>query len=279
MKRLTTRKILVYLGLSLQLLQMGCKERNKPTVTERDSANEQAASGIADNTIWHFGHSANLLKIGGRVFVFDYPYGSEANSEWVHYIDPNQLKNEKVYVFVSHGHGDHYNTAILTWKNYIPHIKYILSSDFKRFPEGAVLISPGQVVEVDDIKVRAYPSTDAGVAFSVYADGKHIYFAGDNGFWNWEGKRPQEDYINKDLASVDRTAPMDIAFQVCDPKAKGVGDGGVGIFAVTFQPKLLVPIHLRGEYEFLTNIELQLKNSGFKNRFWVIRKISDTTSF
>jgi hypothetical protein len=72
---------------------------------------------------------------------------------------------------------------------------------------------------------------------------------------------------------------MDIAFQVCDPKAAGVGDGGVGIFAVTFQPKLLVPIHLRGEYEFLKNIGLQLKARGFKNRFWVIRKLNDTTSF
>jgi len=158
-------------------------------------------------------------------------------------------------------------------------MRYILSSDFTRFPEGATLISPGQVVEVDDMKVRAYPSTDAGVAFSIYVDGKHIYFAGDNGFWNWEGKRPQDEYISKDLASLDRTVPIDIAFQVCDPKADGVGDGGVGIFAITFQPKLLVPIHLRGEYEFLKKIELQLKDRGFKNRFWVIKSIGDTTSF
>jgi len=275
----TKRKMLVFLVLSLQLLQTSCKNHNKPTGAKQDSATEQAASTIADNTIWHLGHSADLLKIGGRVLVFDYPYGSEANSEWVYYLDPNQLKIEKVYVFASHPHGDHYNSAILTWKNYIPRIKYILSSDFKRYPEDATLISPGRVVEVDDIKIRAYPSTDAGVAFSVYVDGKHIYFAGDNGFWNWDGKKSEDQYIDKDLAGLDRTVPMDIAFQVCDPKAAGVGDGGVGIFAVTFQPKLLVPIHLRGEYEFLKNIDLQLKDRGFKNRFWVIRKISDTTSF
>lgn len=277
MKMPTKRNLLVCIVLSLQLLQMSCKDHNKPT--DHHPVAKQAAARIADNTIWHFGHSANLLKLGGRVLVFDYPYGSEASADIVHYLDPNELKDEKVYVFVSHGHGDHYNSGILRWQNHIPHIRYILSSDFTRFPEGATLISPGQVVEVDDMKVRAYPSTDAGAAFSIYVDGKHIYFAGDNGFWNWEGKRPQDEYISKDLASLDRTVPIDIAFQVCDPKADGVGDGGVGIFAITFQPKLLVPIHLRGEYEFLKKIELQLKDRGFKNRFWVIKSIGDTTSF
>ena len=58
------------------------------------------------------------------------------------------------------------------------------------------MIEPGQVIKVDNMMVRAYPSTDAGVAFSVYLDGKHIYFVGDNGFWNWEGKRPEDEYIN-----------------------------------------------------------------------------------
>jgi hypothetical protein len=97
---LTTRKILVYLVvLSLQLLQVSCRVPKKPILAQRDSATGQEASGIADNTIWHFGHSANLLKIGGRVLVFDYPYRSEANSEWVYYLDPSRLKNEKVYVF------------------------------------------------------------------------------------------------------------------------------------------------------------------------------------
>jgi hypothetical protein len=141
------------------------------------------------------------------------------------------------------------------------------------------MISPGQVIEVDDIKVRGYRSSDMGVAFSVYVAGRHIYFAGDNGFWNWKGKRPEAEYISKDLALVDRTVPMDIAFQVCDPLADGVGDGGTGIFALSFKPKLLVPIHLRGKYEFLKKVELQLRQRGFKNRFWVVKKKGDSMSF
>lgn len=247
------KNLLVCLVLSLQLLQTGCKEINKPVGTDRVLKTKKTADRIPNNTILHLGHSANLIKIGGRVLIFDYPYGSEANSEWVYYLDPNQLKNEKVYVFVSHGHGDHFNSKIFSWKDQIPHIKFILSSDFRRHPEDAILISPGQVIKVDDFQVRAYPSTDAGVAYSVYLDNKHIYFAGDNGFWNWEGKRPEDEYINKDLATMDKQVPMDIAFQVCDPLAASVGDGGADIFAVTFQPKLLVPIHLRGQYGFLKN--------------------------
>jgi len=276
---LIKKNLLIWLVLLLQLFQMGCKNIKKPDENGNGPATRKTADRIPNNTILHLGHSANLIKIGGRVLVFDYPYGSEANSEWVYYLDPNQLKNEKVYVFVSHGHGDHFNSKIFSWKDQIPHIKFILSSDFRRHPEDAILISPGQVIKVDDFQVRAYPSTDAGVAYSVYLDGKHIYFAGDNGFWNWEGKRPEEEYINKDLATVDKQVPMDIAFQVCDPLAASVGDGGADIFAVTFQPKLLVPIHLRGQYEFLKNIELKLKKRGFKNRFWTITGRGDSIAF
>jgi hypothetical protein len=72
---------------------------------------------------------------------------------------------------------------------------------------------------------------------------------------------------------------MDIAFQVGDPYAVGVGDGGIGIFALTFQPKLLVPIHLRGKYDYLGCIEKQLTRQGFKNEFWVVKKPKDTMTF
>jgi hypothetical protein len=70
-----------------------------------------------------------------------------------------------------------------------------------------------------------------------------------------------------------------LAFQVCDTLTDGVGDGGAGIFSVSFQPKLLVPIHLRGKYEFLKKIELQLRQRGFKNRFWVVKKKGDSITF
>jgi len=276
--------VLVCLIVLLQLLYTGCKGNNQPNSAKQVAATKETAERAVDSntTIRHLGHSAVMVEIGERNLFFDYPFGSRAFVDQIHFFDPNELKelkDKKVYVFASHGHGDHFNRGIFSWEKQIGYVRYILSSDIKRHPADANMISPGQVVRVDDIKVRGYKSTDAGVAFSVYVAGRHIYFSGDNGFWNWEGKRPEAEYIEKDLAQVDREVPMDIAFQVCDPLAEGVGDGGAGIFALSFKPKLLVPIHLRGKYEFLKKIELQLRQRGFENRFWVVKKKGDTMSF
>ena len=243
-----------------------------------DKISKDEPTIISDNAIMHLGHSAVLLRIAGRVLIFDYPYRTRSTNR-MHALQPEELVNERVYVFSSHSHSDHHNNRIYTWKEKIPSLKFILASDITQHPDDALVVDPGQTVLVDDMKIRTYPSTDSGVAYSIYLNNKHIYFSGDNGFWNWKGERSQQEYIEKDLAQIDHTVPIDIAFQVCDPAAIGVGDGGIGIFALTFQPKLLVPIHLRGQYEYLKYIEKQLKHRGFKNLFWVVKKHPDTISF
>ena len=195
--------------------------QDEEKIDQVPEAKETAERVVDSNTtIRHLGHSAVMVEIGERVLFFDYPFGSRAFADQIHFFDANELKelkDTKVYVFASHVHGDHFNRGIFSWKKEIEYVRYILSSDIKRHPADANMISPGQVIEVDDIKVRGYKSTDSGVAFSVYVGGRHIYFAGDNGFWNWKGEREESEYISKDLAQVDRKVPMDIAFQVCDP--------------------------------------------------------------
>lgn len=236
---------------------------------------------IPDNTIWHLGHSANLLKIDGHLLVFDYPYGTTAMDEELRHLQPEEIRDEDVYVFISHHHGDHYRRTIFTWKEKIPSVKFILPSYIERRPNDAILIDPGQTIQLETMKIRAYPSTDKGVAFSIYLNGKHIYFSGDNGFWNQKRDRTPEQYIKEDLATLDRTTPIDIAFQVCDSllESMSAGDGGITAFAESFQPKILIPLHLRGNYEFPGIIEKRLKQKGFKNRFIRPIRTGDSISF
>lgn len=236
---------------------------------------------IPNNTIWHLGHSANLLKIDNHLLVFDYPYGTTAMDEILRPLQPEEISNENVYVFISHHHGDHHRSTIYGWKEKISHLRFIIPEYMERRPDDAHVIAPGRTIELDDMRIRAYPSTDAGVAFSIYLNDKHIYFAGDNGFWNRERTRTPRQYIDEDLATVDRITPIDIAFQVCDPllESKGSGDGGITVFATTFQPRLLIPIHLRGDYEFPITIQRRIKKQGFKHHFWTPTRPSDILKF
>jgi L-ascorbate metabolism protein UlaG (beta-lactamase superfamily) len=236
----------------------------------------QSNSSLPDNTIWHLIHSSFLLKLDGIVMIFDYylpPRGvvsADGLSSGV--IDPEAMVNEEVYVFASHGHQDHFHPVIYDWKNKVPNIHYILSYDIPKPPKDAAVFRAGERKRIGNIQVQSYASTDEGLAYSIYVNGKHVYFAGDNAFWNWDGDLDDDIYERIALSLINRETPMDIAFQVCDPRLDGMGDGGIHIFAREFQPKLLVPIHSFGKYAFNAVVAKRLQQGGFTHAFWCVGK-------
>ena len=78
------------------------------------------------------------------------------------------------------------------------------------------------------------------------------------------------------MLKIDNSKQIDIAMQVCDERLRGLGDGGIYIFAKTLNPKLLIPIHSFGKYEINMIAEKTLKEIGFTNKFWCIKKRGDT---
>ncbi|OGL47897.1 MAG: hypothetical protein A2161_20780 [Candidatus Schekmanbacteria bacterium RBG_13_48_7] len=235
---------------------------------------------LPDNTIWHLVHSSNALKINRMLFIFDYPLGMNdlKPGDGLHsgFVNPCELTEENVYIFVSHGHDDHFNPDIFYWRNHIRQITYILSSDITGYPANSVITSPGQYLKLENFAVQTYPSTDCGVAFSIYVNGLHIYFAGDNGFWNWDGSLEDDVYINSALRMINRSKPVDIAFQLCDPRLAEMGAGGVYAFARYLNPACIIPIHLFGNYDFCETVDSNLKDLGYSGKFWKINGRGDT---
>jgi L-ascorbate metabolism protein UlaG (beta-lactamase superfamily) len=230
---------------------------------------------LPDNTILHLIHSSFVLKLDGVVMIFDYNLDPDKTTvdegPQTDVVRPEALEDEEVYVFASHGHGDHFHPVIFNWKEQVQDIHYILSYDIPKPSVKVTVFKPGEEKSVGNIHVRSYSSTDAGLAYSIYTGGKHIYFSGDNAFWNWDGDLGDEIYERTALSAIDQEIPMDIAFQVCDPRLDGLGDGGIHIFARKFQPKLLVPIHSFGKYGFNATAEKRLRDSGFTNAFWCVK--------
>ncbi|MCR5834483.1 MAG: MBL fold metallo-hydrolase [Selenomonadaceae bacterium] len=99
---------------------------------------------------------------------------------------------DKLYIFVTHSHFDHFGTRI---RAYAPKVeKYIFSSDIKRTKRVKLFPTPKIVYmkrytnwEDDTIKVKTFDSTDVGVSFLVETpSGKKIFHAGDFNWWHWE---------------------------------------------------------------------------------------------
>lgn len=233
---------------------------------------------IPDNTIRHFSQSGILLKLFGRVFVFDYAGPVRRQQSDVltgSILDPFEIQDEHVTVFVSHGHRDHFNPEIFTWQSHIKSIRYVISNDIMGLPPYVLTVGPGESHDIDGIRVRTYHSTDRGVAFSVFFHDTHVYFAGDHALWSRSDDSDDFRYIRLMNTLLKGTPPMDIAFHVCDPRLSGKGAGGIYAFAQEFQPKILVPIHSFGVYKFNKKAHRELIRLGYSGFFWEIQEFGE----
>jgi L-ascorbate metabolism protein UlaG (beta-lactamase superfamily) len=235
---------------------------------------------LPNNTIWHLGHSSNAIKIADTLLVFDYatPLSKHQKGDGLFNgrIIPEEIRQESVAVFISHGHEDHYTADIFEWSKVVPDINYFISYDIRSCPDRVHKVKPHQYLEMNGFSIRAYPSTDEGVALSIFIGGRHLYFSGDNAFWNWDGDLDDEIYLRLALADIDRSQPINVAFQVCDPRLERKGAGGIYIFAREFNPDLLIPVHSFGDYAFNRRVEQRLRKQGFDKRFWRVERAGES---
>ena len=131
----------------------------------------------------HIYHSGFTVETENFFLVFDYYKGN---------ID---LKDKRTLVFVSHGHGDHFNEEIFKWDDKKRDITYILSSDIELDfeSENIHFIAPYKEISLDDVDIKTFGSTDLGVSFLVNVDNITIFHAGDLNWWHWESNTQDEN--------------------------------------------------------------------------------------
>lgn len=130
-------------------------------------------------------HSAVSVETEHSILLFDYFKGELPD------FDPGK----PLFVFASHFHEDHYSPVIFERFREREGVSYILSDDIKgrRIPKEALplihFVKPGQTLELGEVKIQTYKSTDEGCAFWVSLEGLELYHAGDLNNWWWEGQR------------------------------------------------------------------------------------------
>jgi L-ascorbate metabolism protein UlaG (beta-lactamase superfamily) len=136
--------------------------------------------------IWYLGHCGWAIKTRTRLLIFDYweqhdtrGARSLANGR----INPAELGDLDVYVFVSHDHGDHYDPTIHQWAGEIPNITYLFGWDAG--------VDPNIVYFAEDRATRTFGDMEVStvnhsfddipeVAYLVTVDGLVIYHSGDH---------------------------------------------------------------------------------------------------
>ena len=129
--------------------------------------------------VTYLGHSGFLAELEDVCLLFDYYKGELPE------MDPDQ----KMAVFVSHSHYDHYRKDIFRLRDQFGQIRFILSDDVPAAEEEDVIfVRPNECREVLGLDITTLRSNDEGVAFLVKYKNRTIYHAGDLNWWHWEGE-------------------------------------------------------------------------------------------
>jgi ankyrin repeat protein/L-ascorbate metabolism protein UlaG (beta-lactamase superfamily) len=136
--------------------------------------------------VWSLGHCGFAVKTRSRLLIFDYFSGgwpspiqpSLANG----FVDPEEIKDLEVVVFVTHAHGDHFDPVILSWRPTVKNITYVFGWNARQGGRSIDMPAPRAKTTVNGMAVFTVNDehdTVPEVAYLVKVDGLAICHAGD----------------------------------------------------------------------------------------------------
>ncbi len=223
-------------------------------------------------------HSGFALEYEDYFLIFDYykPPENIMDSGFNKKDLENGLENYKhPFVFVSHGHYDHFNPNIFDWKSYNTNITYIVSNDVLQTNDGMNIddkhsdvrcfyMSAYEKMEMHGIDISTFGSTDIGVSFMVRVGGLVIFHAGDLNWWHWAEESTQQELEEEERRFKEEVAKIqdgniDIMFFPVDPRLGEYYWMGGAYMLETLKPRLFVPMHFGDNPEITKDFSEKMK--------------------
>lgn len=217
-------------------------------------------------SVIYLGHSGWAVKTENNFLIFDYQetWGTKSDMDSTKnllsgYINPEEIKDNNVYVFTSHSHIDHYDPLILEWEKEMENITYFFGWDFSPDEKYNCLKTPRAVYKDETIEVYTVNSHHSGVfesAFLIKIDGIVFYHNGD-----YKG-----DYKNDYEYLKSKTDKIDFAFSNCVPELDcHLYDQPVHLIE-QFGIKDFFPMHCRDEKTQFNLLAKMYKEEGVKTK-------------
>lgn len=193
--------------------------------------------------LWYLGHSGCAIKTKEHLLIFDYwNYGEQPDEPYLAngHINLDEIKDQNVYVFVTHNHIDHHDSIIYYWQESIPNITYVFGWTDTVGTE-YVRLGPRETKKIDAMQIQTIQSPEAeetGGNFLVSVDGLVLYHSG-----GYSHDTTQYDVFKKDIKHLGKIArDADIIFV-------RVGNDWQNEEALltieSVQPKVMFPFHTR----------------------------------
>jgi L-ascorbate metabolism protein UlaG (beta-lactamase superfamily) len=203
-------------------------------------------------------HCGYAVRTRTKLLIFDYVRqtrrapGVPEQKDLAHgWIDPDEIKDLDVYVFVTHSHNDHFDPVILEWQDRLDRVTYIFGWKATDDPHHYCLASPRARVTIGDMNIWTVNSHHSGVpevAYLVQTDGLTIFHGGD-----WK-----DDYESAVDYLLTRAPKVDIAFL-------GAHTREWIVYALRhMKPRAVFPMHYGGEESVYASFARECADSGLE---------------
>ncbi len=202
-------------------------------------------------TLTYIFHSCFMLETSRFIIVFD--YWKDTPDRLVQRTAATTEK--RMYFLASHFHEDHFNPDIIRMAVPNGEKRVILSQDIIRHrrakaADADVILRKGGSFSDENISIKAFGSTDAGVSFMIETSGKRIFHAGDLNNWHWQDESSQQwiRKMNGDFLAILRDIKaeyptVDIAMFPVDPRLKTDFYRGARQWIETIKTHWFAPMH------------------------------------
>lgn len=232
-------------------------------------------------------HSCFVVEMNERMLIFDYFRNENVNGYEFTGVLPDFPKDKPIYVFSSHFHQDHFDLEILRWAKEYENISYILSKTIRlgdrylqrngidpKVKEKITFTKPDKKYFVGDMEIKTLKSTDVGVAYLVYAEGKCIFHAGDLNTWKWEGAGDlvngrEEKAFKREMHKLEREE-IDVAFVPVDSRQQHFATDGLDYYMKNIDAKAVFPMHMWQDYSPIAKYKAKATNAAFLSRLVTI---------
>ena len=201
------------------------------------------------------GHSGFTVESETHMLIFDYSEG----------VLPHLPMKKKLYVFISHGHEDHFNPAVFSICREHPNVKFVVSSDIPASAvhscgvEEYIAAEPGMDVKLEGrFRLKALPSTDRGVAYLACCQGRNLFHAGDLNLWLWDTMSEGQIYEManrfREYTRGLRNFMIDTAFLPLDRRQGLYSFLGFDYYMKHFRIRNAIPMHFSGSPKIVEDL-------------------------
>lgn len=216
--------------------------------------------------IWYLLHCGYAVKTPTKFLIFDYVRTtrdfheeSAGQSLATGRINPEEIKDQDVYVFVSHSHEDHYDPIILDWQNKIANVTYIFGWQATDDSSHHHLVGPRASLQIDGMDTYTINCRSGvpEVAYLIKTDGLTIFFQGD--------------YRSDSMADIEyllsKCDTVDMAFLGAHTRQWGVASARIVGIIDKLRPRVVFPMHYGGREQVYKSFVRECAELGLPSEF------------